>query len=104
MDKIEKTVSRNPKDSKSSLVYPNSIFLYLSIVSFIVIFGIETYYRNVTVEEGTIYITGFFTWVVGGVLLFAILRRKKSLGRYQAWVASNGGKVNERIRIDQSGL
>jgi hypothetical protein len=56
--KIYKIVVRSVSDNKKGLLQAPDTFLGLSLMAFIVILGIETYYRNILGEPGTIYITG----------------------------------------------
>ena len=102
--KIEKSIIRDVKDGKSSLIRSPDIFLNLSIFSFLVIFGIETYYRNVMGEPGTIYLTGFWTWVIGGLLVFFIYQRRRSVGRFRDFFKNSEGKIREILEISEAGL
>jgi hypothetical protein len=104
MTSINKEVTRDAKDLKSSLLTRADHFPIIAILSWLIIFGLETYFYNVTGNPETTYISGFFTWAIGIPLFILLRRRSISLKKYFQNIAPNNSSVTEKLIISESGI
>lgn len=78
--------------------------LYLVFAS-LVILGLETYYSNMHGDGGTIYISGFFSWVVGALLIQLLYRRIKRLKQtFRQRSDLMGGSIFRHVCLNDEGL
>ncbi len=99
MDTIQKTVIYKYKDRKESLFFTSDRRGQLNILTFLIIFGLETYYRNILDQNGVIYIGGLWTYAYGGVVLIMALIRNQAKKKVENIHKQHNNNVTESIHF-----
>ena len=103
MNEIRKTIKREVNDRRRVLIWSDS-FVPLSIIGFIIIFCLETYFYNKTGDPDVTYITGMWTWIYGLWLAIFIYRRRASRKRFRIWLNKNNKKIEEELIISDDSI
>ena len=75
------------------------------VLAWLIIFGLETYYYNRNGNPGVLYISGFFSWVIGALLVQLLYRRIKRLKQtMHERSALMGGAIYRHVSINDEGL
>lgn len=99
MNTIQKTITYKYKDRKESLFFISDRREQFTILAFLIIFGLETYYKNILAQNGGIYIGGLWTYTYGGVVLIMSLIRNQNKKKIENIHKQHNNNVTESVHF-----
>lgn len=96
MSAIQKTITRDARDKKAALFFYNDHKSQIIILAFLIILGLEIYYKNRYVG-GAIYLCGFWSLIFAIRLLGEFLAYIMARNKLNAIFSQQGNTITESI-------
>ena len=100
MSVIQKTITHRIKDRKSALFFYNDHKLQMLILAFVIILGLEVYYKNRYVG-GAIYLCGFWSFVFAVRLLGEFLAYNMGRNKMNSISSQQDNTITESISFSE---